>query len=373
MILTVAILSFAAWVYLLTFHGRFWRSGPVLPRRTAEGMASVAVVVPARDEAESIQASIASLLAQDYGGRFSIIVVDDNSTDGTGELAAALESGGKLIVLRGEPLPAGWTGKLWAVQQGLSHPVAKAAEFVLLTDADIVHGPGHLSKLVAHAEAAGLELVSEMVRLRCEAPAERGLIPAFIFFFQMLYPFAWVNDPGKRMAGAAGGTMLVSRAALDRIDGVTRIRQNLIDDCALAKEIKCSGGRIWLGHAEDAWSMRAYPHWSDVWNMIARTAYVQLGYSPLMLLGCVAGMSVIFCAPPLLAIFAHGLSQGLGLATWLMLAAALQPTLRRYRLTPLWGLALPAVALFYVGATVGSAVRHYSGRGGGWKNRVYPA
>jgi hopene-associated glycosyltransferase HpnB len=373
MILAFAILSWLAWVYLLAFHGRFWLSTPVLPPRTASGGAAVTVVVPARDEAESIQAALASLLAQEYRGALSIVLVDDNSSDGTGELAAALVSGGRLTILKGEPLPAGWTGKLWAVQQGLTHPLAKSAGYVLLTDADIVHAPGHVSALVAQAEAGGYELVSEMVRLHCATAAERALIPAFVFFFQMLYPFAWVNDPAKRTAGAAGGTMLVARAALDRIDGVTRIRQNLIDDCALAKEIKSTGGRIWLGHAEAAISTRVYRSWRDVWNMIARTAYVQLGYSPLMLLGCIAGMSLIFCAAPLLAMFAHGLPRVLGAFAWLMLAAAFQPTLRRYRQSPLWGLALPALALFYLGATVASAVRHYAGRGGGWKDRVYPA
>lgn len=372
MIFTLAILPFLAWAYLLVFHGRFWRSTPVLPSRVTSGAASVTVVVPARDEADSIQAALASLLAQDYRGALSIVMVDDNSSDGTAELAAALTSSGRLSIVNGEPLAAGWTGKLWAVQQGLAHPTAQAADYVLLTDADILHAPGHVAALVAHAEASGLELVSEMVRLRCEAPAERALIPAFIFFFQMLYPFDWVNDLGKRTAGAAGGTMLVARAALDRIDGVTRVRQNLIDDCALAKEIKRSGGRIWLGHAEDAWSMRAYPHWRDVWNMIARTAYVQLGYSPLLLLGCVAGMGLVFCAAPLLAIFVHGVPRVLGAVAWLMSAAAFQPTLRRYGCSPLWGLALPAIALFYLGATVASAVRHYAGRGGGWKERVYP-
>lgn len=373
MILALAILSFLAWVYLLTLHGRFWRSSPVLPSRTTSGAASVAVVVPARDEAESIQAALGSLLAQDYRGALSVILVDDNSSDGTAELAAELESRGRLIIVKGEPLPGGWTGKLWAVHQGLAQAAAKAADYVLLTDADIVHAPGHVAALVAQAEAGGYELVSEMVRLHCATAAERALIPAFVFFFQMLYPFAWVNDAAKRTAGAAGGTMLVARAALDRIDGVSRIRQNLIDDCALAREIKQSGGRIWLGHAEGTVSTRVYRDWREVWNMVARTAYVQLGYSPLMLLGCVAGMGLVFCGAPLLAIFAAGVPRALGAVTWLMSAAAFQPTLRRYGRSPLWGLALPAIALFYVGATVAAAVRYYAGRGGGWKDRVYPA
>lgn len=369
----IAFLTFSAWVYLIGLRGRFWRSSPALVPRTPSGSASVAVVVPARDEAESIRQSLTSLLAQDYPGKLSIVLVDDNSSDGTGQIAAALHTGDRLTIVAGAPLPQGWSGKLWAVSQGLAQEDARAAGYVLLTDADIVHAPDHVSTLVAKAESDGLDLVSEMVRLNCSTPAERALIPAFVFFFQMLYPFAWVADPAKRTAGAAGGTMLASRAALDRIEGVSHIRSQLIDDCALAGEIKSTGGRIWLGHAEGALSTRVYRHWRDVWNMIARTAYEQLGRSPLMLLGCVAGMGLIFCAPPLLAVFAHGLPRALGVLAWLTMAFAFQPTLGRYHRSPLWGLALPGIALFYLCATVASALRHSSGRGGGWKNRVYPA
>jgi len=358
MIILVSVLSFAAWIYLVAFHGRFWRSSPVLDAGVPPGRAKVAVVVPARNEAEHIRQSIGSLLAQDYPGELSILLVDDNSTDGTAGIAASLDDGDRLTIIRGEPLPPGWTGKLWAVHQGLDHQRAKTAGFVLLTDADIVHAPGHLSALVAKAETDGLELVSEMVHLHCETTAERALIPAFVFFFQMLYPFAWAADPKKRLAGAAGGTMLLSRAA--------------IDDCALANEIKSTGGRIWLGHSEQAESVRVYANWRDVWEMIARTAYVQLGHSPLMLMGCIAGMSVIYGAPPLLALLAHGLPRVLGALSWLMMALAFQPTLHRYRRSPFWGFALPGISLFYIGATVTSAVRHYAGRGSGWKDRVYP-
>lgn len=280
MIPFVSLLSFAVWVYLIGFHGHFWRSTPVLTDRTPSGNAKVAVVVPARDEAESIQRSLGSLLEQDYPGELSILLVDDNSTDGTGEAAASLRAGKRLTIIPGQPLPSGWSGKLWAIHQGLAHESAKAAGYVLLTDADIVHAPDHVSTLVAKAEIEGLDLVSEMVRLNCASRAERALVPAFVFF-QMLYPFAWVADPKRRLAGAAGGTMLFARSALDRIQGVTRIRRHLIDDCALAKEIKSSGGRIWLGHSERAVSTRVYRDWRDVWNMIARTAYEQLGHSPM--------------------------------------------------------------------------------------------
>ncbi|MFP5208804.1 MAG: glycosyltransferase [Acidobacteriota bacterium] len=372
MITIVALLSIAAWIYLIAFHGRFWRSLPVLNAGAPSGNAKLAVIVPARNEAESIRQSLASLLAQDYPAEFAIILVDDNSTDGTATIAASLDAAERLTIINGRPLPHGWSGKLWAVHQGLAHETAKAAGYVLLTDADILHAPDHISSLVARAEASGLDLVSEMVRLHCATAAERALIPAFVFFFQMLYPFHWVADPEKRTAGAAGGTMLASRAAMDRIQGVSRIRHHLIDDCALAKEIKSTGGRIWLGHSERAVSARVYLDWRDIWDMIARTAYVQLRHSPLMLLGCVAGMGSVFCAPPLLALLAHGLPRLLGLLSWLIMALAFQPTLRRYRRSPLWGIALPVISLFYLCATVASALRHYAGTGGGWKNRVYP-
>jgi hopene-associated glycosyltransferase HpnB len=374
--ITVACLALAAWIYLIAFHGLFWRSTPVLADAVPSGQARVAIVVPARDEAESIRQCLNSLLAQDYAGPLSVILVDDNSSDGTGQiassLAASLRAGERLTVLSGQPLPPRWSGKLWAVHQGLAHPAAQAADYVLLTDADIVHAPDHLSRLIAKAESERLDLVSEMVRLNCSTFAERALIPAFVFFFQMLYPFAWVANPARRTAGAAGGTMLVSRAALDRIDGVTRIRHHLIDDCALAKEVKSTGGRIWLGHSEDTISLRVYPAPRDIWSIIARTAYVQLNHSPLLLLGCILAMSVIYCAPPLLALTANGLARLLALLAWLLMALAFQPTLRRYRSSPAWGLALPLVGLFYLCATVGSAIRHHAGRGGGWKNRVYP-
>jgi hopene-associated glycosyltransferase HpnB len=382
MIAAVSLLSLAAWAYLLLFRGSFWRSRPVLPEGisspagTASTAAKVAVVVPARDEAASIRQSLGSLLAQEYPGELAIVLVDDNSSDGTGRIAASLRGGDRvqgdrLHILAGKPLPAGWSGKMWAVHQGLSLQPVQAADYVLLTDADIVHAPGHVAALVAKAEADRLDLVSEMVHLHCATAAERALIPAFVFFFQMLYPFAWVADPRKRTAGAAGGSILVRRAVLDRIEGVQRIRNRLIDDCALAREIQSAGGRLWLGHSEQAESIRVYASWRDVWDMIARTAYEQLGYSPLFLLGCIAVMGLLYGAPPLLAVFAHGLPRFAGGAAWLAMAVALQPTLARYRRSPLWGIALPAIALFYAGATVASAMRHFAGRGGGWKKRVY--
>lgn len=372
-IVLLSSLCVAAWIYLIGFRGRFWRSAPVLGAGANSCAARVVAVVPARNEAACIRGSIGSLLAQDYPGEFSIVLVDDGSTDGTGEIAASLAGGPQLEIVGGQPLPPGWSGKLWAVHQGLAHPAVRFADYILLTDADIEHAPGHLSSLVSQAESAHLDLVSEMVRLHCNTLPERALVPAFVFFFQMLYPFAWAADPRRKLAAAAGGAILVAREAIDRIGGVSRIRDRLIDDCALALAIKSTGGRIWLGHADLARSIRVYSRWRDIWNMIARTAYVQLGCSPVLLAGCLAGMGLLYAAPPLLAIFAHAIVRALGIAAWAAMALALQPTLRRYRRSPLWGVALPLIALFYVAATVASAVRHYTGRGGGWKDRVYPA
>jgi len=372
MVLIISVLALTAWVYLITFRGGFWRSAPLLDARMPVGRPRVVVIVPARNEAESIHQSLASLLAQDYPGELAIIVVDDSSTDGTAEIAASLASDQRLSVHAGSPLPTDWSGKLWAVHQGLAHERTTSAEYVLLTDADVVHAADHLSSLVAKAESDRFDLVSEMVRLNCVTAAERAMIPAFVFFFQMLYPFSWVANPKRRTAAAAGGTMLVSRLALDRIEGVSGIRRHLIDDCALAKRIKSVGGRIWLGHSETTRSVRIYSCWREIWNMIARTAYEQLGHSLLMLIGCVAGMAILFCSPPLLSLFANGIPRLLGVLSWLMMALAFQPTLHRYRRSPFWGIALPGISVFYTCATLDSARRHYAGHGGGWKSRIYP-
>lgn len=372
MFILISAVALGAWVYLIGLRGGYWRWRPVLEVTAPTGRARVTVVVPARNEAENIRESLGSLLRQEYAGPLRVVLVDDNSTDGTGEIAAGLDASERLAIIKGKSLPAGWSGKMWAVHQGLAHEAARTADYVLLTDADVVHEPSHVAALVAKAERDGLDLVSEMVRLHCTTAAESALIPAFVFFFAMLYPFAWVNDARKRTAGAAGGTMLVRRAALDEVEGVTRIGARLIDDCALAKELKVAGRRIWLGHSERAVSTRVYAKARDVWNMIARTAYEQLGRSLLLLLGCVVGMALLYFAPVLLAIAAHGVARWLGIAAWLLMAACFQPTLRRYGRSPLWGLALPGIAAFYLCATVDSAVRYYRGHGGGWKERVYP-
>lgn len=354
----------AAWVYLLFLHGKFRQSGPeLLPMRPANAL-PVAVVVPARDEAETIGASIGSLLAQDYPGALRVVLVDDGSSDGTADIAGALPG---LIIIAGSPRPAGWAGKLWAVQQGIG---ATNEEFILLTDADITHDPRHVATLVAQAERHGLDMVSEMVALNCESLAERALIPAFVYFFQMLYPFAKVNDPLSAVAGAAGGTILIRRRALARIGGIASIQGALIDDCALAAKVK-PGGRIWLGHSGLARSIRPYPDFADIWRMIARSAYVQLRLSPVLLVASTLGLALIFLLPPALALFATGWTQIAGVLAWLGMAASFVPTLTRY-LQPLWWAPLlPAIALFYMAATIGSAIDHHRGSGVVWKRRAY--
>jgi hopene-associated glycosyltransferase HpnB len=302
-------------------------------------------------------------------------VVDDDSNDGTAELARAaaamLGAGDRLQIVTGQPLPRGWTGKLWAVKQGVEAAQACAAppEYILLSDADIVYAPGVLGDLVARASSARLVLTSLMVKLPCESFAERSLIPAFIFFFQMLYPFAWVNRPGNATAAAAGGCMLVRRDALTAAGGIDTIRNALIDDCSLARLLKARGP-IWLGLTERAHSTRPYPEIEDIRRMVARSAYAQLQYSPLLLAGTVVGMALTYFAPPLLTILTYGPPQWLGVVAWVLMALAFQPTLRFYRRSPLWGLALPAIALCYMLFTLDSALQFARGKGGLWKGRV---
>jgi len=368
----IAAAPLLAWAYLLLAHGRFWQAGPVLARAQPRSCPAVEVVIPARDEAEGIEAALRSLLAQDYAGPLRVVVVDDGSTDGTGAIARRLapsldRSVRELLVLDGRPRPPGWSGKLWAVAQGVG---ATSAGLLLLTDADIVHDPAHVRTLVAKAEQDGLDLVSEMVELRCHSLAERALVPAFVFFFQMLYPFARVNDPMDATAAAAGGTMLLRRRALDRIGGIAAVRGALIDDVALAAAVK-RGGRVWLGHSALARSLRPYPGAADIWRMVARTAYVQLRHSPVVLAGTVAGLALVWLAPPALALFGHEAARGMAALAWAGSAASYLPTLRRFRQSPAWALALPGIACFYTAATLGSAWDHHRGRGTVWKQRAY--
>jgi hopene-associated glycosyltransferase HpnB len=360
-----AALALLAWLWLVAAHGRFWEAGPVLAPSRPAASPPIAVVVPARDEAAVVARSMGSLLAQDYAGPLGVVLVDDASGDGTGAIVRAL---GGVTVLEGAARPPGWAGKLWAVAQGVA---ATDAPWLLFTDADIKHDPSHVASLLAHAERHGLDMVSEMVALHCASLAERMLVPAFVYLFQLLYPFAWVNDPRRRTAAAAGGTVLIRRAALERIGGIAAIRGALIDDVALARAVKHRQGRIWLGHSALARSMRAYPGFADIWRMIARSAYVQLRCSPLLLAATTLGLAVLFLAPPAAAIAGTLPARALGLLAWALMAASLLPTLRRLRRSPLWALLLPAVAAFYMAATIGSAIDHHRGRGVVWKRRAY--
>jgi hopene-associated glycosyltransferase HpnB len=374
MLALIATLALAIWLYLLLGRGGFWlsseRDDGDFP--AVNDWPRLAVVIPARDEAQGIGACIGSLLQQDYPGEWTIILVDDGSTDGTAAIARqAAAAQGRLDVVTGRPLPAGWTGKLWAVSQGIevAGRAAPAPEHVLLSDADIVYAPDALTSLVARAKAGGLVLTSLMVKLRCESLAERALIPAFIFFFEMLYPFAWVNRQEAATAAAAGGCMLVRADALGQAGGIASISNALIDDCALARQLK-RRGPIWLGLTQRAASIRPYPRFEDIRRMVARSAYAQLRYSPLILAGVLAGMGVTYLAPPLVAAFGTGWVRILGLAAWLLMAIAFQPTLRFYRVSPLWGIALPAIAFCYTLFTLDSAVQFWRGKGGLWKGRV---
>jgi hopene-associated glycosyltransferase HpnB len=375
--LALAAASLAVWVYLVAAHGAFWRASerddrdsPSEPKTWPE----VVAVIPARDEAQSIGETVGSLLAQDYPGRFAIVLVDDQSTDGTAtvaaQAAAAANASDRLTVVTGQKRPSGWSGKVWAMHQGIERVAGAPAPYLLFTDADISYDREALRHLVARAEAHRLVLTSLMVKLRCESLAERMFIPAFIFFFQMLYPFPRVNRPGHKTAGAAGGCMLVRHDALAAAGGIAAIRGALIDDCALGRNLKAVGP-VWLGLTQRVRSLRPYPGIHDIRRMVSRTAYDQLHYSPLLLTGTVAGLGLTYLAPPLLTLFASGWPQLLGAVAWGLMALAFWPTLRFYRLTPLWGIALPGIALAYMAFTLDSAYQHARGRGGLWKGRVH--
>jgi hopene-associated glycosyltransferase HpnB len=357
------------WLYLLLLHRGFWRlrERDTLPVSEPAHWPSVVAVVPARDEADVIQRSIGSLIAQNYQGDFRIVLVDDQSTDGTGDLARAL-SGDRLTVLTGATRPPGWTGKLWAMQQGSEQAAQWTPDFLWFTDADIAHTPDNLAQLVSRA-GADMTLVSLMARLSCKTAAEHFLIPAFVFFFDMLFPFGAVNDPTSPAAAAAGGCMLARRAALEKAGGIAAIRHNIIDDCALGRVMKAQGP-IWLGLTDRAVSLRPYDHISDIRHMVTRSAFAQLKYSPLLLLGTLLGLFVVYIAPVGSALFGWGPTQMAGWATWAIMAVMFQPILRFYRLSPLWGLALPLIGAFYAAFTLESAVQYWSGKGGMWKGRV---
>jgi hopene-associated glycosyltransferase HpnB len=374
-LLVIGVAPLAIWAGLLAAHGGFWLAGERDDRAEPGPPAAwptVTAVVPARDEADVIARSIGSLLAQDYPGEFRVILVDDNSSDGTAEVARAeaqrLGRADRLTILSGKPLAAGWTGKLWAVSQGVAHAEPDAPTYLWLTDADIGHTPETLRSLVSRAEAGGRVLVSLMAQLHCRTGAERFLIPAFVFFFQMVYPFAQVNRPG-RTAAAAGGCMLARREALARAGGIAAIRKALIDDCAIGALMKAQGP-IWLGLTHRAVSLRPYETVAEIGRMVSRSAYAQLDYSLLKLVGVVLGMLLVYIAPVAAIVLCGPPVFWLGVLTYLMMALSFQPMLRFYKVSPLWGLALPAIGAAYTVFTVQSAVQMWRGKGGLWKGRA---
>ncbi|HTX33866.1 MAG TPA: glycosyltransferase [Bryobacteraceae bacterium] len=367
--MAAAALSLAVWLYLLLGRGFFWRlrERALGDRRPGE-QPSVVAVIPARNEAAVVGQAIASLAAQEYGGPFRVVLVDDGSTDGTAEAACAAAGPERLTVVQAAPLEPGWSGKLWAVAEGVRHAQRFHPEFLLLTDADIVHPPGNVRQLALRA-AEGYDVVSYMARLHCRTAAERALIPAFVFFFFMLYPPAWIADPRRATAGAAGGCLLIRAEALERIGGIAAIAGEWIDDCALARAVKRSGGRVWLGLSEDTLSLREYATFGEMGRMISRTAFTQLGYSAWLLAGTVAGLALTYLAPPVAALAGGVGAAALGSAAWLAMSVAYWPAVRFYRQPVYWAPLLPLAAAFYLGATVHSAVVYWCGRGGEWKGR----
>ncbi len=334
----------------------------------------VAVIVPARNEAEVIGESILSLLNQTCIESLHIFLVDDGSTDSTSEIArqtAALSGqAAALTVMEGQPLPRGWSGKVWAMHQGVEQAQKLNPRFFLFTDADIVHQRESISTLASLAEAGHYDLASYMVKLHCETLAEKLLVPAFVFFFFKLYPPLWIADPRRQTAGAAGGCILIRPEVLDRFGGLTVIRKEIIDDCALARQVKRSGGSLWLGLTNSARSIRPYQSLSEIGRMISRTAFNQLNHSAMMLFLSVLGLALTYLLPPLLLFSHSSLARALGAGAWLTMMLSYLSMVRFYRLNPLWIMALPLVALFYMGATFHSAFKFWAGRGGEWKGRA---
>jgi hopene-associated glycosyltransferase HpnB len=377
----VGFLALAVWFIQLVARGGFWRANQRLPAE-APGLPTwpdVVAIVPARNEAASIGQTLTSLLTQDYPGKFAIVLVDDQSDDATAAEArdAARELGAedRLTLISGAALPEGWTGKMWAVEQGIRHASAVfAAPYLLLTDADIVHDRPSLRRLVGKAELESCDLVSLMALLHCRTGWERLLIPAFVYFFQMLYPFRLVNKRASRVAAAAGGCMLVRGTALERAGGIAAIRGAIIDDVALARLLKDRGGVIWLGLSASVKSLRAYASLGEIWSMVARTAYAQLGYSPIVLVGTVIAMLFVFVAPPvvgLLGVLGQHAAAATGVLAWGIMIYTYRPTLTLYGEPPSIASLLPVAGILYTAMTVDSALRYWRGRGGAWKGRAY--
>jgi hopene-associated glycosyltransferase HpnB len=375
----IAAAPLLIWVYLLLGRGGFWRVAahgtPVLP---PPPMRDVVVLIPARNEAATIGSTVASLARQRFNGHIHIIVIDDDSTDQTAETALAAARDARVLerftLLRGaDRLPRGWTGKLWALSQGVEAAAGLPADYFLFTDADILHGPTSVASLVAEAVAHDRDLVSHMVRLPVARTAERLLIPAFVFFFCKLYPPAWIADPRRKVAAAAGGCLLIRPAALAQAGGLTAIRSHIIDDCALARLIKDSGGRIFLDLAADTRSLRGYGSAAAIGAMISRTAFAQLRHSYLLLLATLLGLFLTYLLPAFLVFSSDARLLWLGLGAFLLMSLCYLPMVRFYGLSPLWSLCLPPIAAFYMGAVMHSAVQYARGRGGRWKGRVQDA
>jgi hopene-associated glycosyltransferase HpnB len=398
MLIVAGVLSLLIWVYLVFARGGFWRIYPApselaSPRNDASGddgqanPVKIAVIIPARNEADVVALAIRSLLQQSGHAVLHIFLVDDASTDGTAQAAraaaVAAEQTQNLTVISGNPLPSGWSGKLWAMHQGIEQAAQLAPDFFLFTDADIEHAPDNLATLVSIAQAGPYDLASFMVKLHCQTLAEKLLIPAFVYFFFKLYPPAWISNSRRSTAGAAGGCILIRPAALDKAGGIAAIRQEVIDDCSLATRVKHAGGRLWLGTSATTCSIRPYGSFSEIGRMISRSAFSQLRHSILLLLLSMVGMVTTYLLPPALVL--GGVLNGIlgshraapaawvvgtTAAAWLLMIVSYIPVLRLYRLNLLWALALPLAAVFYVGATFHSAVKYWSGRGGQWKGRI---
>jgi hopene-associated glycosyltransferase HpnB len=373
----LAGISLTIWIVLAFFRASFWQvrasesDGP--SDEHLSNWPRVVAVVPARNEAKTIERCVASLARQDYDGELKIIVVDDHSGDATGTLAKkAAESSGRaqtVTILQATALQPGWTGKLWALQQGIA-AASSPPEYYWFTDADIVHSPDTLPRLVAHAEKQRLDLASLMVLLQAKTIPEKLLIPAFLYFFLMLYPPKWIGDRNSETAGAAGGCILVRRRTLERIGGIATIRAEVIDDCALARAVKRSGGSIWMGLTRKSVSLRSYASFEEIRDLIARTAFTQLNYSAVILLGAIVGMLLTYVAPAVFSFYTQPVAWRIGLAAWALMTVTYLPAIRFYELSPLWAPLLPLAAIFYSYATFLSALRYWTGRGGQWKGRA---
>jgi len=376
---SIAALTTVIWSYLALARGAFWRTKNAEPDANGKPGFSggVVAVIPARNEAALIEPVITSLLNQSVA--MPVVLVDDESTDGTAGVARrAAEKAGKtgaLIVIQSKPLPAGWTGKLWSMHQGIEYVRARALNptWLFFADADVLHGSETVANLGLIASQGDYDLVSLMVKLHCESLPEKLLIPAFVYFFFMLYPPAWIRDPRNSTAGAAGGCLLVRAETLQHAGGLESIRGAVIDDCSLARLLKQRGGRLWLGLTDQSQSLRRYETFSDVERMVSRTAFNQLKHSSLLLLGTIAGMAITYLAPPLLLLTHSRLTIWMGAAAWAAMTITYSIMVRHYRLNPAWALTLPLAALFYLGATIHSAVKYWNGRGGDWKGRVQDA